>query len=244
MLTIALPNGTLQKMILEFFLAIGIKLPAPTRQHWVKISHDLISQIVWARPQHIPEMVRRGVVDLGITGLDCYYEWLYWVNPLDEPVRTFCRSAQWGLGEGIDDSLHELREKATGRVQIVLVGDKTREPLGFYEFLMPGVPVFTEFPYWTRRVLQPRAEVVASYGSVEALVPKVYPYGITVVDTGNSLRLNDLHVVKELHESKNKVFIRPKSELTGEAWQYAVNLLAAKLFGFREFDSRFWEDWK
>ncbi|OGE79008.1 MAG: hypothetical protein A2751_00925 [Candidatus Doudnabacteria bacterium RIFCSPHIGHO2_01_FULL_46_14] len=253
MLTIALPNGTLQKAILQLFLAIGIELPKPTRQHWVRVDHDLIAQIVWMRPQHIPEMIYHGIVDLGITGLDCYYEWFYQNNPTINNREYFLRSlpSTYHPGCNLDDSLAEIRAAAEGRAKIALVGPDTEEPWGVLEKIEKGTKVLSEFPFWTKRDLLREADVVFSYGSVEAMVPKRYPYGITVVASGKSLRENRLHVIQELGISTTKLFIRPKGPNTGQAWQHVVNLLARKIIALREEYSdkdkhmnSLWSDWK
>lgn len=216
MLTIALPKGSLQQKTLELFRRAGINLTDPTRQHWIEIGHELVQTIVWMRPRHIPEAICDGLVDGGITGQDCRNEWFYTGNN--------------------GKSKHQLKSWITlpyskrsfkpDQIALIASLDEIKYPT--------SDEIFTEFPNWTTRCLCKGARVVHSRGSVEAFVPRRYRFGVTVVETGESLAANGLKVVRVLDTSSPELY---SLNQLPESKQVALSQLAKLLKGALRFES-------
>lgn len=210
MLTIALPNGSLQQKTLELFHGAGIDIPDPTRQHWVEIGHELVKTIVWMRPQHVPDAIYDLVVDGGITGEDCNWEW---------------RCANWERCSAIAVAKLSYSKKTDKPDHIVLIAGKYEIAEGPSE----GEPVFTEFPKWTSLLLgNVKIRAVPAFGSVEAFVPRIYRFGITVMESGKSLEINGLKVVKVLAESSPTLFAGPSIQTKWRLFEELAKRLTQK----------------
>ena len=74
MLSIALPNGSLEEGTLKLFEEANLKVLRAPRQHGAKIEDPRISRVTIMRPQHIPRLVEQGTYDLGVCGQDSILE--------------------------------------------------------------------------------------------------------------------------------------------------------------------------
>jgi ATP phosphoribosyltransferase len=70
MLSIALPNGSLEEGTMKLFEEANLKVLRAPRQHGAKIEDPRISRVTIMRPQHIPRLVEQGTYDLGVCGHD------------------------------------------------------------------------------------------------------------------------------------------------------------------------------
>lgn len=193
MLTIALPNGSLQQKTLELFHRAGINIPDPTRQHWVEVGHELVKTIVWMRAQHVIDAILDGMVDVGITGVDCSWEWR-------------CANRNRERYSAVAIAKLSYSKKTNKPDQIVLIAGKDE----MAESPSRGERVFTEFPNWTSLLLgNLKIKAVPAFGSVEAFIPRRYRFGVTVSETGESLKINGLKVVRVLAESSPTLFAGP-----------------------------------
>lgn len=199
MLTVALPNGNLRKMTEKIFAKAGINLPTePSRKHWIKVRHPLVSKIVWIKARDIPWFVQDSChlheppTLVGITGNDCYEEW---VHAHSEQDRFFPVLGELPYGES---SLQRTK------IALISHGSRTRYSEN---------AVVTEFPNWTRFLLGGHAHITPVTGSVEAFVhPEGYYFGVTHVETGRSLKHNNLHIVKVLAYTSPHIYVHPSFE--------------------------------
>lgn len=210
MLTIALPNGSLLKKTQELFFLAGICIPDPTRQHWVEIGNEFLQSIVWIKPQDIPEAIACGMVDGGITGEDCYWEWFWRHLTKRSHLRQWARLA--------------YSKQTNNSNKVVLVVAKDEIAMAPFE----GEFVFTEFPHWTEASLlyRERVKAVPAAGSVEAWIGRKYRFGITITETGESLQINNLKAVRTLAVS-SPILISRKEVSQKEV--FAFNFLIEKL---------------
>ena len=182
MLSIALPNGSLEEGTLKLFEEANLKVLRAPRQHGAKIDDPRISRVTLMRPQHIPRLVEQGTYDLGVCGEDSVLE----------------SDAKVSIIERLSYSRRTL-----GGVQVVLIGaesDATSTP----EDVPPGSAILSEYPGWTKRYFDKLGVPVTvefSYGGTEAHVPGDYRYGVCVSETGSSLAANGLRIIGKLFES-------------------------------------------
>ena len=71
MLSIALPNGSLEEGTLKLFEEANLKVLPRSPPAWRQIEDPRISRVTLMRPQHIPRLVEQGTYDLGVCGEDC-----------------------------------------------------------------------------------------------------------------------------------------------------------------------------
>ena len=76
-------------------------------------------------------------------------------------------------------------------------------------------------------------EIVYSPGSAEAEVPRKYPFGVALSETGQSLRENSLKILEILFESRTVLVANPQS-LRNPAKREAVKVLQLILQGVEE----------
>lgn len=177
-LSLAVPNkGRLQEPTLALLRDAGLVFEANDRALSVQVRNvDL--ELLFVRTEDIPELVRDGVADLGITGVDLLSEF--------------------------DGDLETLVELGYGRCRLV-AAVPNGSGAGALEDLS-GLRVATAHPRTTARFLAGRgiaAEVVALRGSVE-VAPKIGVADaiVDLVSTGSTLRVNGLRAVGTILESQ------------------------------------------
>ena len=198
MFDIALPNGSWQKTLLDAFVSEGTPIPPLTRAHWQKINIYPVSRIVWMRPQHVPLAVLSGMVHLGITGSDCYEEWRL--------GSQFTNLQQ--VGQGLACGL------VGGQRKVCLVGAEEDQEQADFD-------IFSEFPLLTRArsITASSATLIQpSVGSVEAMIPRPFRFGVTVVQTGASLEANRLRIVEILMDVSLNLCVR--DDCGQRYWEY------------------------
>ena len=194
MLTLALPNGSLREMTERIFLEVGINVSSPyPRKHWVKVGHPLVAKVVWLKAKDIPWVLYEGVVaEVGITGDDCFMEWHYATG--FDLVWCTRRSQLCYSKSGFEPTKLALVASASDREYVV--------------WPIRGEKIVTEFPYRTPKLLGD-ADFTVVAGSVEAYVGHGFRFGVTRVETGQSLRQNKLRIVRELGDSTPCIFANP-----------------------------------
>ena len=184
-LKIALPSGTLQKSTLEFLLRAGILIKEPKeRKMRVPAMHTLIKEAWFLRPQHIPEIVSKGLCDVGICGAD----WVLENRLSGNNVETIFTLPYGKVGRN-------------GRTKVVVFCAKDEKEAN----LTFAKEVVSEYPHLTADFFLKKygrsITVRFSHGTTEALVPVLYRWGVCLVDRGKTLRANGLKIVEVITKS-------------------------------------------
>ena len=183
---IAVPNkGRLHDPSMDLLERAGLHVVDGADRKLYAATVDPDVTVLFARAADIPEYVRDGAADLGITGLDQARE------------------------SGYD--LADLLDLGFGRCRLVLAAP---EDAGVDEVGdLAGATVATEFPNVTRSFLEERgvdADVVEVTGATE-LTPHVDIADaiVDITSTGTTLAVNRLRIVEEVLSSSVRVFGRP-----------------------------------
>lgn len=178
MISLALPKGSLERRALELFATAGLPVRRRSeRSYRGTIDYAGVDRVAFYKPREIPAVVGDGSFALGLTGAD-------WVEESGAEVEVV---------ESFDYSRNS--ERPWRLVLAVPAG----HPATSVADLDDGVRVATEYPNIGRRFLQSagrRAEVVVSYGATEAKIPELADAMMDVVETGHSLRQNDLRIIE------------------------------------------------
>ncbi|GAB2847119.1 ATP phosphoribosyltransferase [Lentzea nigeriaca] len=175
MVTLALPTGSLQEPTLRLFEAAGLTVRRSSpRALRARIDFPGIDGVVFGKPREIPGFVADGTFDLGLTGTD-------WIEESGTKVEV----------------VHEFPySKTTGTGWRVVLAVPLDHPARTAAELPAGIRVASEYPAIARRYFEEElgqdARIVHSYGSTEAKVPDLADAVLEVVETGASLRHNDL----------------------------------------------------
>ena len=206
MLTVALPNGTLENRTTAFFEKAGIWLRRAHRNYRAKVEDSRIARVQFMRPQIIPRLVQRGHYDLGVVGSDVVAETACEVTvlaKLDFSARGVNREFRIVLVGGCDDPAQKLKD------------------------IQPGCTILSEFPRITRLALAQAglvAQVEYSFGATEAHVPHDFRYGVCIASTGETLAANDLKIIDVL-STETTVIIGGPSRLDGGGKEAAARSL-------------------
>jgi ATP phosphoribosyltransferase len=141
--------------------------------------------LLFARAADIPEYVRDGAADVGITGHD-------------------------QIQEAGPDRLEELLDMEFGQCRLVLAAPEDGDVKTPYD--LDGATVATEFPNVTREYFDTRAidaEIVEVSGATE-LTPHVEIADaiVDITSTGTTLAVNRLGIVDEVLKSSVRLFAR------------------------------------
>jgi len=183
---IAVPNkGRLHEPTIELLERAGLHLDNGAERKLYAGTVDPDVTVLFARAADIPEYVRDGAAEVGITGLD-----------------------------QVRESGHELEDLLNleyGKCRLVLAAPED----GDIETVddVSGKVVATEFPHIARTYFEEAgidAEVVEVTGATE-LTPHVEMADaiIDITSTGTTLRVNRLAVIDEVLSSSVRLFARP-----------------------------------
>ena len=182
---IAVPNkGRLHEPTMELLERAGLQVESGADRKLYAETVDPEVTVLYVRAADVPEYVRDGAAEMGITGLDQVRESGH------EPT--------------------ELLDLGYGRCRLVLAAPEESE-IGAAEDLA-GKTVATEFPTVTRRYFEEREidpEIVRVTGATE-LTPHVEMADaiVDITSTGTTLAVNRLEVVDEVLSSSVRLFAR------------------------------------
>ncbi len=195
---IAVPNkGRLHEPTVELLERAGLHVEetADRQLHAETVDPDVT--VLFVRAADIPEYVRDGAADLGVTGLDQARE----SGTVGRPDTPDSRPAD----------LIELLDLEYGTCQLVLAApeDGAISAVDHVE----GQTVATEFPAITRKYFAEsgvEADVVTVTGATE-LTPHVEMADaiVDITSTGTTLQVNRLTVIDEVLSSSVRLFARP-----------------------------------
>ena len=206
-----LPNGSLEEGTVRLFEESHMPIFRKPRQHHAVVGSQLVSEVTFARPQHAPPLVEKGTYDFAICGTDC----------VEETGADVIVLAKLLYGRG----------NSTGETKVVLLAASNDSDCTSLETVRKGTRIISEYPNITRKAFErvgTSVNISFSYGGTEAHIPKDYPIGVCVSDSGDSLRANYKKVVAVLFESCTAL-IANKS-----AWEIkrdALTTLKHKLVG-------------
>ncbi|MFP4067339.1 MAG: ATP phosphoribosyltransferase [Spirochaetaceae bacterium] len=170
-LTLALPKGRLLEQTQEYFSRCGIRFTVEKRK---LVAHDKdgLLRIILVKNSDLPVYVNHGIAGLGVCGADVIYE--------------------------SGASFYRLHEFDFGETTMCLAGRRDHSP----QEHRGHMTVATKFTRYAREYFHGRGipvEVIKLNGSVElAPVLGLAPYIVDLVETGSTLKANDLVVYEEL----------------------------------------------
>ncbi len=195
--TFGWPTGkSLDEPTLAIFEKANIKPRFPHPRACIGTFDGLpcLNHLVRYKPSVIPMEVAAGRIAAGITGLDQVIE-----AGVMKRVKIVARL--------------QFSRASNGGTRAVLVC--CRHPrLSLDTLRAHPEPVISEYPRQTRRFLRKHginAPVVACPGGVEAfVVRRIYNYAVVLVETGTSLKVNDLVEIATVFESETVLIANPK----------------------------------
>ena len=182
MIVMGLPKGRFWGHSAALLSKLGMIEPTERRY---KMNAGEALQIRLLKVRDIPELVRQGIIDVGVAP--------------DEWIEE--------SGEGIE------RVASLGGYQsrLCLLSSIYRE--GIQE-LPPGqmVTLVTEFPNVAQKHFaraEHKVKIITVHGSAEALVPGIADFAVDCVETGSTAAANDLIVVNEIFRCDVHIITRP-----------------------------------
>ena len=175
MINIALPKGRLGERVYKLFAAAGYDFPGmlDNNRKLVYTNEELGMRCFWVKPFDVPVYVERGTADIGAAGKDILLERNADVYELLDLKAGKCRMAVAAREDFTDNPSRTLR-------------------------------VATEFPNIARQYyagLGREIDIIALRGSLElAPVLGLSDVIVDIVETGTTLRENDLHVINTIAE--------------------------------------------
>jgi ATP phosphoribosyltransferase len=190
-LKLGLPKGSLQDATIQLFARAGFNIYVNSRSYFPSIDDPDI-ECMLIRAQEMPRYVCEGVLDAGLTGLDCVAEHRYGRDP-----HTCVTS--------LADLVYS--KQSFGKVKWVLAAPedsrfKTPQDL-------EGAVIATEFVQMTRayfdRLGVKVKRVEFSWGATEVKPPLLADAIVEVTETGSSLRANRLRILDTVLESNTQL---------------------------------------
>ena len=173
MISIALPKGRLGNSVCVLLEKAGYSFPGilDGGRKLVFINEELDMRCFWVKPFDVPVYVERGTADLGVAGKDILMERTPDVYELSDLKAGKCIMASAGADDFHDDTSRALR-------------------------------VATEFPNITRNFFASTGreiDIIALRGSLEtAPLLGLSDIIVDIVQTGDTLRQNNLHVISHI----------------------------------------------
>lgn len=179
-LKIGLPKGSLQESTLNMFKKAGYSINVSSRSYKPSIDDPNIECLL-IRAQEIPRYVEKGIIDIGLTGLD-------WTIENNADVITIGKLIY--AKQGLKPVRWVLAVSESSKI-------KTIDDLN-------GKRIATEVVNITKKYLADKgldASVEFSWGATEAKVPELVDAIVDLTETGSSLKANNLRVLDTILES-------------------------------------------
>ncbi len=179
-LKIGLPKGSLQDSTLNMFKKAGYSINVSSRSYKPSIDDSNIECLL-IRAQEIPRYVEKGIIDVGLTGMD-------WIIENNSDVVNVGKLvyAKKGL-------------KPVKWVLAVSEYSKIRKPQD-----LNGKRIATEVVNITKKYLVDKnieASVEFSWGATEVKVPELADAIVELTETGSSLKSHNLRIIDTILES-------------------------------------------
>ncbi|MFC1546240.1 ATP phosphoribosyltransferase [bacterium] len=208
-LKLGLPKGSLQESTIEIFRKAGIRISSSSRSYFPYCDDDEL-EIMLIRSQEMAQYVEDGMFDAGLTGYDWICESGADVQEITELIyaKSGFRPVRWVLAVPEDSKIKALKDLNGKRVATELINYVKK--------------------YFKQKKIN--AEVEFSWGATEAKAPALVDAIVELTETGNSLRANNLRIVKEILQSTTR-FIANKKALKNPWKKQKIDNLAILLQG-------------
>jgi len=173
MLNIALPKGRLGEKTYALLKKAGYPCPSIEEEGRKLIFENPEAGVryFWVKPSDVAIYVERGAADLGIVGKDILLEY--------------------------DPDVYELLDLGLGKCRVAVAG-----PASFRDNGSATVRVATKFPNIAQRYYNSKCrdiDIISLNGSIElAPILGLSDVIVDIVETGTTLRENNLHVLEEI----------------------------------------------
>ena len=186
MIKVALPKGRLGESVYKLFDEIGYGCPEISENSRKLIFENEEKGICyfWVKPSDVAIYVEHGAADIGIAGLDILLE--------QEP------------------DVFELLDLGLGKCRIAVAGKK-----GVLSKTGKTLRVATKFPNIAKKYYNEQSreiEIIKLNGSIElAPIVSLSDVIVDIVETGKTLKENDLEVLKEITEISARLIVNKAS---------------------------------
>jgi len=205
MLNIALPKGRLANKVYEIFSQIGYECKEMEEDNRKLVFENKERELRYllVKPSDVAIYVEHGAADIGVVGRDVLIE--------TEP------------------DVYELMDLGFGRCRLAMAAKN-----GWTDDISLPLRVATKYPHVTTRYFAARnrqIEIVKLNGSIE-LAPLL---GLTdvivdIVETGTTLKENDLHVVADIEPSSARLIANKSSyQFDAERIEALVSTLKGRI---------------
>ncbi|MBQ1998110.1 MAG: ATP phosphoribosyltransferase [Spirochaetota bacterium] len=189
-ITIAVPKGRLQEQIAEYLAGRGVTIKEESRKLDYYDEKNGY-RFLFVKNSDVPVYVNYGVADLGFSGSDVVYE-------------------------GDFEFLH-LARLPFGGTRICVAGYEKDRPLfeqnGLERSFIKPIKIATKFTRFTNHYFEERGipvQIIKLTGSVElAPILGLAHFIVDLVETGSTLRENNLAVIEEIGRTHVKLIANP-----------------------------------
>lgn len=183
-LRLGIPKGSLQDSTINLFAKAGYQVIVHSRSYKPTINDAEIECLMF-RAQEMARYVERGVMDVGLTGMDWIAENNADVVLVEDLVysKATAQPYRWVVAVPEDSDIHSVQDLEGKRIATELVG-ATQRYLAAH-----GV----------------NAEVEYSWGATEIKAPMLVDAIVEGTETGSSLRANRLRIVDTVVVSNTKL---------------------------------------
>lgn len=173
MINVALPKGRLGENVYTLFKNAGFECPSIEEQNRKLIfeNFDKGVRYFWVKPSDVAIYVERGAADIGVAGKDILLEY----NP----------------------DVYELLDLNMGKCRMAVAA-----PKDFRDSMGSTLRVATKFPHIAQKFYSEKCrdiDIIKLNGSIEiAPILKLSDVIVDIVETGTTLRENDLEVIEDI----------------------------------------------
>ena len=217
-LTLGIPSGSLFESTLALLRKLGIEVVVNGRNFVVEIrGSDIFSRAIIMRPNDLPLALKRGIVDAIITGYDMCVE-----SGLEKEICII---------QKLDFS---KKSRVPARVVVFCREDDSDEIFDSEEIL-----VSSEYMELAKNIFK-KSKIVFSTGSTEIKITIKefgFRYGVGVVESGKSLKDNNLKIVKTILASPVVFATQEQAEEFDIFGQMLKGVLEAEKFQLVKFNA-------
>ncbi|KPK96193.1 ATP phosphoribosyltransferase [bacterium SM23_31] len=190
MLHLGLPSGSLEQTTFSLFTKAGYKFSKNGRSYYPSTDDDELEAIL-LRPQEIASYVDKGIFDAGITGEDWILESEADILEVVELVysKQSMKPVKWVVAVPVNSEIKKLED-------------------------LEGKQIATELVNITRKYLNENsisASVEFSWGATEVKVPILVDAIVEAIETGRSLKENNLRIVDTILMSTPRLIANKES---------------------------------
>ena len=186
MISVALPKGRLGESVYKLFAEIGYACPEilENSRKLIFENEENLVRYFWVKPSDVAIYVEHGAADVGIVGLDILLE--------QEP----------DVFELLDLGLGKCRMAVAGKKGALIGTDRT-------------LRVATKFPNIAKNYYAEQSreiEIIKLNGSIElAPIVRLSDVIVDIVETGKTLKENDLEVLEEITDISARLIVNKAS---------------------------------